>query len=275
MKRKYFYALLLLGLGLFLQSCASTITNPSAENYRIDTLGKGLWRIQTINDVPGNLSTIYVIEGSEEALVIDTGVGKEGLKEIVHQLIGNKPFKLTLTHGHFDHSGGMKYFPEAYLHYADTNLPKGIPAGVVSRQHYIDDGTIFDLGDKKIEVISVPGHTPGSVAFFNKDDRYIMTGDTISPMVWMQISRQPVTVYLASVKKLEALKDAVDELYVGHHEQESTKLTPQTITDMRILTEKVLGGTIRTNYYQSRLAPGGQEATYGSARLVFDPTRLR
>jgi glyoxylase-like metal-dependent hydrolase (beta-lactamase superfamily II) len=274
MKRKLFCALLL-GLGLLLQSCASTMTSPSADNYRIDTLAKGLWRIQTINDEPGNLSTMYIIEGSAEALIVDTGIGKEGLKDIVYQLLGNKPFKVALTHGHFDHSGGTRYFPEFYLHNADTNIARGIPAGLVSRQRYIDDGTVFDLGDKKIEVITLPGHSPGSVAFFNRADRYIMTGDTINPMVWMQISKVSLTIYLASVKKLEALKEAVDELYVGHHEQESTKLTPQAITDMRILTEKVLDRTINTYYYGSRNTPPGQEAVYGSARLVFDPARLR
>jgi hypothetical protein len=40
-------------------------------------------------------------------------------------------------------------------------------------------------------------------------------------MVWMQISSLPLTTYLQSVKKLEALKGAFDTLYVGHHEQET------------------------------------------------------
>jgi hydroxyacylglutathione hydrolase len=280
MKRKYFYTLFLLGLGLLLQSCASTITNPSAENYRIDTLGKGLWRIQSINGEKSELSTIYLIEGSQETLIIDAGAGKDGLRETIQQLIGNKPFKLALTHSHHDHSGGVKYFPEVYLNQTDRNIPRGIPAGVVSLQHYIDDGTIFDLGDKRIEVIAVPGHTLGSVAFFNRADRYIMTGDTISPNVWIHVSWLPVTVYLESVKKLELLESAIDNVYVGHHEQEmrGLRLTPQSLTDMRILTEKVLEGTIKTRDFQSLsipYAPGGQEAVYGSARLVFDPKRLR
>lgn len=238
-------------------------------NYRVDELGKGFWRIQAVK---GTLSTVYLIEGSKEALVIDACTGQEGLKEIVQQLTGKKPVKLALTHGHFDHSGGMKYFDEVYLHIADTNL---LPKGVNIAQHYIGEGYVFDLGGQKIEILSIPGHTPGSIAFFNRAGRYILTGDGIgSTSVWAHISNDPLTVFLASVKRLEAMKGDIDELYVGHHEQENVKLTTQYITDMRIAAEKVLDGTIETKPYASSFR-NGQQATYGSATLIYNPDRLR
>lgn len=240
-----------------------------SENYRVDVLGKGLWRIQAIK---GTLSTAYLIEGSKEAILIDACTGQEGLKEVVSELIGKKPCKLALTHGHGDHSGGMKYFPEVYLHAADTGL---LPKGLKTIRHYISEGYIFDLGDQKLEVISIPGHSPGSVVFFNRAARYMFTGDGIgSSMVWAQISKDPLTVYLASVKKLEAMKSEVDELYVGHHEQEKVKLTPQYITDMRIVTEKILDGSIETSRYEMG-ARSGMQATYGSARVIYNPDNLR
>lgn len=103
----------------------------------------------------------------------------------------------------------------------------------------------------------------------------MMTGDGIGPtMVWAHISQNPLTVYLASVKKLEAMKNGLDELYVGHHEQEKVKLTPLYITDMRIVTEKVLDGTIETSRYEMG-ARSGMQATYGSARLIYNPDNLR
>jgi hypothetical protein len=102
-----------------------------------------------------------------------------------------------------------------------------------------------------------------------------MTGDGIgSSMVWMQISPLPLTVYLESVRKLEAMKAAFDDLYVGHHEQELVKLTPQYVTDMRTVTEKVLDGSIESAPYEMG-ARSGRQAVYGSARLVFNPDRLR
>jgi hydroxyacylglutathione hydrolase len=262
MKKSLFILIFLAGLFAF-------VFAQTSENYRADKLGKGLWRIQAIK---GTLSTAYLIEGSKEAILIDACTGQEGLKELVTGLVGKKPLKLALTHGHGDHSGGIKYFPEVYLHKADTGL---LPKSVKIIRHYIDEGYIFDLGDQKIEVISIPGHTPGSVAFFNKAERYMMTGDGIgSTSVWAHISKDPLTVYLASCKKIEAMKSEIDEIYVGHYEQEKVKLTTQYITDMRIVAEKVLAGTIETSAYPYG-GRGGMQATYGSATLVFNPDNLR
>jgi len=242
----------------------------SAENYRIDTLGKGFWRIQAIK---GTLSTAYLVRGTREALLIDTCTGQDGLKEIVRQFVGDTPLKVVLTHGHFDHSGGAKFFPEVYLHKADA---ASLRPEVTAERRFIDDGTVFDLGGRKLDVVAIPGHTPGSVALFDRAGRYMLTGDGIgSTMVWMQISDLPLTAYLASVKKLEAMTSGIDVLYVGHHEQEKATLAPHYLTDMRIVTEKVITGTIDTSPYPGEGRRGGRQASYGSATLVFSPERVK
>lgn len=241
----------------------------TVDSYRVDRLGSGFWRIQAIK---GTASTAYLVEGTREALLIDACSGQEGLADVVRQLAGSKPVTVALTHGHFDHSGGVKYFPKVHLHPADADL---LPAGSPVERPSLGEGTVFDLGDKKLEVVGIPGHTPGSVAFLDRAGRYIMTGDGIgSTMVWMQISKLPLAVYLQSVKKLEDMAGGIDELYVGHHEQETTKLTRQYITDMRLVTEKVLAGSTETTPYEMG-SRSGRQAVYGSARLVFNPDRLR
>jgi len=240
-----------------------------APNYRVDVLGQGLWRIQAVAGTP---STAYLVAGTRDAVLIDTCTGQEGLKAVVDGLIGSKRLLVALTHGHGDHSGGIRYFPEVLLHPADAGM---LPKDATAVRRDLKDGDVLDLGGRKLEVVAIPGHTPGSVVFFDRAGRYAMTGDGIgSTMVWMQISALPLTTYLQSVKKLEALKDGIDELYVGHHEQEKVKLTRQYITDMRTVTEKVLDGTAETSPYEMGNR-SGRQATYGSARLVFHPDRLR
>ncbi len=256
-------------------AAAGTLSAQSAQpaqpgqNYRVDNLGQGLWRIQAVAGTP---STAYLVAGTKDAVLIDTCTGQEGLKAVVDGLVGNRRLIVALTHGHGDHSGGIRYFPEVLVHPADVGM---LPKDATAARRDLKDGDVLDLGGKKLEVIAIPGHTPGSVVFLDRAGRYAMTGDGIgSTMVWMQISALPLTTYLQSVKKLEAHKDGIDELYVGHHEQEKVKLTRQYITDMRIVTEKVLDGTAETSPYQMGNR-GGRQATYGSARLVFHPDRLR
>jgi glyoxylase-like metal-dependent hydrolase (beta-lactamase superfamily II) len=250
-------------------AAAVTLSAQPAQNYRVDVLGQGLWRIQA---VAGTLSTAYLVAGAKDAVLIDTCTGQAGLKDVVDGLIGNKRLLVALTHGHGDHSGGIKYFPEVLVHPADAGL---LPKDATTVRRDLKDGDVLDLGGKKLEVIAIPGHTPGSVVFLDRAGRYAMTGDGIgSTMVWMQISALPLTTYLQSVKRLEALKDGIDELYVGHHEQEKVKLTRQYITDMRIVTEKVLDGTAETSPYEMGTR-SGRQATYGAAMLVFNPDRLR
>jgi glyoxylase-like metal-dependent hydrolase (beta-lactamase superfamily II) len=256
--------ILLLLAGLFLSGSAQKY-----ENYQVEVLGKGLWLIQAVTGA--QQSTAYLVEGKKEALLIDACSGQDGLADVLKDLVGKKRIKLALTHGHGDHSGGVKFFSEVSIHPADSASLRRFKGVKV---HFIEEGYVFNLGGQKLEVISIPGHSPGSIAFYNKAGRYMMTGDGIgSTSVWAHISKDPLTVFLASCRKLEAFKDKVDAIYVGHHEQEKVKLTPQYITDMRIVTEKVLAGTIETRSYPYG-GRGGMQATYGSATVVFNPDNL-
>jgi hypothetical protein len=66
----------------------------------------------------------------------------------------------------------------------------------------------------------------------------------------------------------------VDAIYVGHHEQEATKLTPDYITDMRMAAEGVLNGTIESKPWDFR-GRKAMEADYGVARLIYNPDKLK
>jgi hydroxyacylglutathione hydrolase len=255
---------------LFLTALVSSGSAQNYENYQVEVLGKGLWLIQAVTGM--QQSTAYLLEGKKEALLIDACSGQDGLPNVVKDLVGEKPVILALTHGHGDHSGGVKFYPEVWIHPADS---ASLRRYTTVKKHYINEGYVFDLGGQKLKVISIPGHSPGSIAFYSKKGRYMMTGDGIgSTSVWAHISNDPLTVFLASCKKLEALKDKVDAIYVGHHEQEVKKLTPEYITDMRMAAEGVLNGTIESRPWEFR-GRKAMQADYGVAKLIYNQDKLK
>ncbi|MBQ3193027.1 MAG: MBL fold metallo-hydrolase [Oscillospiraceae bacterium] len=69
------------------------------------------------------LVNAFLVEGTEKAALIDTGCGIGNLAQIVRELT-QKPLIILMTHGHFDHDGGVKQFPgvPVYLHEADGQL---------------------------------------------------------------------------------------------------------------------------------------------------------
>ena len=92
--------------------------------------------------------SLYLIEGSKKALLIDAGTKIKDLDKIVASITG-KPVMLVATHVHPDHTGSaIDYFPELYINAADTvNIPRMMPnyKGTVK---YLKDGEVIDLGGR-------------------------------------------------------------------------------------------------------------------------------
>ena len=135
------------------------------------------------------LDSIFVIEGSESALVIDAGIGCCDLRSIIEG-ITKKPYEVVLTHGHLDHIGSWDQFDRVWLHPADrekalaVTIEPRIASGERMRGqegdadvwHYgpenfrewehipeildLADGQEFDLGDRKIRCVHTPEAAP-------------------------------------------------------------------------------------------------------------------
>lgn len=143
-------------------------------------------------------STGYLVVGSQKALVIDTMNGYENVYEVV-RTITSLPVVVVNTHGHCDHIYGNIYFEEAFMDPADLpiaqkhmenpqfvklceekglKMPPFLP---------IQGGDSIDLGDLHVEIVELPGHTPGGILLLLKEDRILFTGDSINHQVWMQL----------------------------------------------------------------------------------------
>ena len=128
------------------------------------------------------------------AAVVDPG----GDLDLIHSAIkqaGVKVEKILLTHGHIDHAGGAAELAEALgvkvegPHERDKtfldNLPErgaafGIQGSrVVTPDRWLQDGDAVTVGGLNFTVIEAPGHSPGSVVFFNAENKFALMGDVL------------------------------------------------------------------------------------------------
>lgn len=190
-----------------------------------------------ITDVTG--VAMFLVEGSEKAVLIDTATGAGDLKAYVDTLT-DKPLEVILTHGHCDHAGGAAPFDKVYLHPADWELVKH-HASMDTKVEYVGfstpvkvdladfapertagylpltDGQIFDLGGVTLEVIHVQGHTQGMVCILNREERSILFGDACNPSVFLWDEESScVEDYRDSLLAFKKQEDRYDTVYLSH-----------------------------------------------------------
>ncbi len=134
---------------------------------------------------------IFVIGTREAFSLIDTGIA-ETAAGVIDEL-ENEGFKLKnlfsiiLTHRHPDHIGGLKEIlelstPVLYAHKSDAAAIQSELAKKQCRKIVIDSelehGDSVDLLGG-LEVINLPGHTPGSIALYQRDKKIMFIGDVI------------------------------------------------------------------------------------------------
>ena len=173
-------------------------------------------------------ATGYLVIGSEKACVIDTMCGECNLLEEVRKLT-DKPLIVVNTHGHGDHIIGNVYFDEAYINFKDLPVVEMFtsnPEFIEETEKYgvkippfkeIKGGDTIDLGDKTLEVINLPGHTPGGILLLLKEDRILFTGDGINHHLWMQLDGcLPLHEYVKELDKVMYLENEADIILHGH-----------------------------------------------------------
>lgn len=140
-----------------------------------------------------NASIVYD-EDTKRGAVVDPGGDVPLLLEAIRKS-GVTIEKILLTHGHIDHAGGAAELAEKLgvdiegPHLGDKflldNLPENgarfgmMTARVVTPDRWLDDGDTVEIADMVFSVHHAPGHSPGSVVFFNKDHRFALMGDVL------------------------------------------------------------------------------------------------
>ena len=172
----------------------------------------------------------YVLSNGDEAIIIDAGDECEKILSILASK-NLKPIAVLLTHGHFDHCGGAKFFQDKnipiYLHEDDIKLINGdghlasfcgLDFARFNPDFKIKDGDEIAFADKTIKVIHTPGHTDGSVCYLI--DELVFSGDTL---FYLSIGRTDFPSGNTSKMRLSLQKlFTMDEnltVYPGHGER--------------------------------------------------------
>lgn len=110
----------------------------------------------------------------QEALLVDPG----GPADIIRDWIAARPVKMILlTHGHADHRGGLAELRQ------ELKVPVGMHPADAADYALAADFELLpgDIPHPGVEVIGLPGHTPGSVALLMRKERRALVGDAIFP----------------------------------------------------------------------------------------------
>ncbi len=221
---------------------------------------------------------IYIIKGSERALVVDTGMGICNVEPLIRELW---PGELTVVncHRHFDHTGNNWRFPEVLIadeegaiRQAKEGCPHeplanqtdedmflfGYPEGFVPEYYWIrpfnakvvEDGHIFDLGDRKVELIYTPGHLEDHLMLFDHREKILFSGDMIYlGAIYVQfgsdlMGHSDLDQYIASLEKLQEKFPEIHAVYTSHNDFIMPPSCIQMIRDAMVaVRDKTVEGT--------------------------------
>jgi len=201
------------------------------EGYQIIQIDSGSWRIED------GMVRCYLLEGAERALLVDTGMTLKNAREIAEGLT-DKPLSLLNTHGDPDHIAGNGAFPEVYMHPAEEANYRAFngPGEIVP----VQGGDLLELGGRVLEVIELPGHTPGSIALLDRGRRVLISGDAIQDGgIFMFGPARDLRAYLKSLRALQKRAGEFDAVWPAHG---SFPVSPEILVGLGVGAERILTG---------------------------------
>lgn len=185
---------------------------------------------------------MWHLRGRDRDLLFDSGPGIVPLRRQVALLTG-RPILCVASHSHFDHIGAHHEFPDRRIHgaeaailadprrdwtladrYATDDMFEALPPSWDAAGYQVApapatgllaDGEVIDLGDRALEVIHTPGHSPGGIALWEAKTGTLFSGDIIydGPLIDDAYHSNGAD-YEASLRRLAALP--VEIVHGGH-----------------------------------------------------------
>ena len=261
--------------------------NTKQDWYEVYKLNKNTYAIYEPNQWQEAIS--YLLIGSERAMLVDTLQGISNLKFVVDQLT-ELPIIVINTHSHYDHIGSNYQFDTIYglqnTYTANNarglsnqelqgnvtpgsiwkNLPKNFSFEFYESKSYkidkfVKNGDVIDLGNRIIEVIHVPGHSPDSIILIDKKSRLMLTGDSFYPApIYVYSDSSSFQDFFISSQIMFSYRDDVDYLLPGHNE---TMQSVKFLSELRSATMAIINPT--TDF---KLIDGNRSYDFGRFKII-------
>lgn len=181
----------------------------------------------------------FLMVGGEFALLIDTGFGGD-LRSVVEK-ITSLPVKVIHTHSDRDHIGGSGQFEELYMNSAEFACCAD-KNKVTLPLRPIWEGDCIRVGEFCLEVIFIPGHTPGSIALLERRNRFLISGDSVqNGTIYMFGDIRSLLAYEASLRKLQNRMQDFDTVYASHGD---VAVPADTVSRLLTLTSEINRGVM-------------------------------
>ncbi|MGH2615388.1 MAG: MBL fold metallo-hydrolase [Thermomicrobiales bacterium] len=209
----------------------------------------------------------YLVEGTRDLAVIDTGLGSGGFPELVRTLSSRRPMVLQ-THRHWDHIGASDAFKDVRAHPAEQTArwvgwpwePDSdagncdatatgrepspsitwAPGASLTCASSLNHGDRIALGGRTLEVLHTPGHSPGGLSFLERDAGTLFSGDLVYfGQMLLFVSGSDRAAYRESLHALSEIVANLDAIYPSHGD---VPLHAQDVIAIRDAFESVWNG---------------------------------
>lgn len=245
----------------------------SSNWFKVYAVGDNVYAIAE----PYNFQEIisYLILGDNKALLFDTGMGMGSIASVAKELT-DLPLTVLNSHTHYDHIGGNHEFDNILAmntQYTIERSENGIDHNRVSHEvmpeaicldkiphldtasyrikpfnisRLIVDEYLINLGNRTLEVISVPGHTPDAIALYDAANGYLFTGDTFyEGPIWLFDPETDLTTYQESIQRLLDRTSALKTVFPAHN---TPIANPERLVELVDAFDQVLDGSKKPTF---------------------------
>jgi glyoxylase-like metal-dependent hydrolase (beta-lactamase superfamily II) len=220
-------------------------TAPMENWFQVTDAGSGVLRIRERFIVPFVACNIWLIKGEKRYLLLDSGTGLVSLKKSLPALF-DRPVVSVSSHTHFDHAGGAYEFEQRLVHesearvmispdrdnttvegFMSAELFEALPFDGFDPDQYrvrpapptglLAGGDVIDLGGRRLDVLHLPGHSPGLLGLYEEENRILFSSDAVyDGHLYDDVYHSDVKAYIATMERLSAIPASV--VHGGHFE---------------------------------------------------------